>query len=98
MWRGLAGALLSGLFALVMTALLAALKTMRETPGAGFDFGGALWQVSRPVAIADWLQAAGIVAFGAIGGLFVAAVSAARHGAGRWIADEERAARSRTRR
>ena len=38
--RGVLGALLSGAFALGMTALLAALKIMREKPEAGFDFHG----------------------------------------------------------
>ena len=86
--RGLVGALVSGVFALGMTALLAALKTMRDTPGSGFDFGTALWQTARPAGITDWVQLFGILAFALIGGLFVAAVSAARHGAGRWIAEE----------
>lgn len=85
---GVVGAVLSGAFALAMTALLAALKTMREKPEIGFDFTGALWQALRPAAIGDWLQLVGILAFAAIGGLFVAAVTAARHGAGRWIAEE----------
>jgi hypothetical protein len=64
-----------------MVALLAALKTMRATEGGRFDLPAALWQVAQPVAITDWVQLGGIVAFALIGGLGVAAVSAARHGA-----------------
>jgi MFS transporter, PAT family, beta-lactamase induction signal transducer AmpG len=81
MARAVAGAMASGGFAFGMVALLAALKMMRETPGGGFDLPAALWQVARPVAITDWVQLGGIVAFALIGGLAVAAVSAARQGA-----------------
>jgi PAT family beta-lactamase induction signal transducer AmpG len=90
--RAVVGALVSGVFAVAMIALLAALKTMRGTPGAGFDLQAALWQVARPVALTDWVQVAGIFAFALIGGLFVAAVSAARHGSGGALAAEELAA------
>jgi PAT family beta-lactamase induction signal transducer AmpG len=80
--RGVAGALVSGGFAFAVIALLAALKAMREAPGGGFALQAAIWQVVRPVAITDWVQLVGILAFALIGGLFVAAVSAARRGAG----------------
>jgi PAT family beta-lactamase induction signal transducer AmpG len=79
--RGALGAMLSGAFAFTVVALLAALKTMREAAGTGFHLPAAMWQVTRPAGVADWVQLGGIVAFAAIGGLFVAAVSAARHGA-----------------
>jgi PAT family beta-lactamase induction signal transducer AmpG len=78
--RAVVGALLTGAFAVAVVALLAALKTMRDTPGAGFDLWAAMWQVARPVSITDWVQLVGILAFVLIGGLFVAAVSAARRG------------------
>jgi len=84
--RGLIGGLLSGVGAFVLVALLAALKTMREAPGAGFDLGAAMWQVGRPAAVTDWVQLLGIAAFALGGGLFAAAISAARHGAGRAVA------------
>jgi PAT family beta-lactamase induction signal transducer AmpG len=80
--RGAAGALLSGVGAWLLVALLAALKTMREVPGAGFDYGTAIWLVVRPATITDWVQVLGILAFAVIGGLFTAAAAAARHGAG----------------
>lgn len=79
--RGVVGGLASGAFALLMTALLAALKAMRATPDAGFDLAGALGAVVSPASITDWVQLAGIVAFALIGGLFVAAATAARRGA-----------------
>ena len=80
--RGIVGALVIGAFGVFAVALLAALKTMRATPGAGFDLNGALWQVAHPVSIPDWTQLVGIAAFAVIGGLFVAAVAVARRGAG----------------
>jgi PAT family beta-lactamase induction signal transducer AmpG len=80
--RGVLGGLALGAGSLVLVALLAALKTMRETPNAGFDLGAATWQVAHPAAITDWVQLFGIVAFAVIGGLFVAAAVAARHGTG----------------
>ncbi len=85
--RAIAGALVTGAFAWVSVALLAALKTMRAAKGAGFDIQGALRQVVAPVAITDWIQLGGIVVFAIVGGLFVAAVAAARHGA---VPDEAR--------
>ena len=89
---GIIGGLLIGAAAFVFTALLAALKTMREAQGAGFDMGPAMWQVARPVAITDWVQLFGIVVFAVAGGLFVAAIVAARHGAGSAAAQEAGAA------
>jgi PAT family beta-lactamase induction signal transducer AmpG len=78
--RGMAGAVVSGLVALAVVAALAAIKTMRATEGAGFDFQAALWQVLTPAGIADWLQLVGIGVFAVMGGLFVAATVAARRG------------------
>jgi PAT family beta-lactamase induction signal transducer AmpG len=78
--RGIVGGVLSGAFALAMVALLAALKTLREVPGAGFDLAGALVRVSRPENIPDWVQLAGIAFFALFGGLFAAAIVASRRG------------------
>ncbi len=75
--RGLVGGALLALFAFGVAALLAALKTMRESHAA-LDFGSAAWNVAHPAQITDWVQLAGILAFGLIGGLFVAAITAAR--------------------
>jgi hypothetical protein len=63
-------------------ALLATLKAMRAASESAFVVGAALRQVVHPATLADWVQLAGIVAFALIGGLFAAAVSAARRGAG----------------
>jgi PAT family beta-lactamase induction signal transducer AmpG len=80
--RGIAGALVTGACAFAMVALLVALKTMRATEGAGFDLQAAIWQAAHPATITDWVQMGGILAFALIGGLFAAAVSAARRGTG----------------
>jgi PAT family beta-lactamase induction signal transducer AmpG len=80
--RAVAGAAVTGASALLVAALLAALKTMREVQGAGFDLQSAIWQALHPVSITGWVQMVGIAAFALIGGLFVAAVAVARRGAG----------------
>jgi hypothetical protein len=69
-----------GIASLLLVALLGALKTMRDDPLRGFDFGAALRSVAAPAGIADWIQLVGILAFALIGGLFVAAAGAARRG------------------
>jgi PAT family beta-lactamase induction signal transducer AmpG len=87
--RGIAGGALVGASGFVLDAALMAVKAMRETKGAAFDLAGALWKLGHPAAITDWLEIGGIVAFGAIGGLFVAALTAARRGAGVALAANE---------
>lgn len=77
--RGAIGGLASGLFAVMTAALLAAVKTVRETR-APFDLAAAVREVVHPIRTAGWVQAAGILAFAVIGGLFAAAVSAAGRG------------------
>jgi PAT family beta-lactamase induction signal transducer AmpG len=91
MARGVFGGVLIGGAALLLTALLAAVKMMRETK-TPFDFDSALWQVMRPAAMTDWVQLFGIAVFAIFGGLFVAAVMAARHGGGTAAASEAAAA------
>jgi PAT family beta-lactamase induction signal transducer AmpG len=75
--RGVVGGVLVGASVFALAAVLAALKTDRET-AASFDFAGAVWQVANPATITDWVQLFGIAVFGIVGGLFVAAVAAAR--------------------
>jgi PAT family beta-lactamase induction signal transducer AmpG len=77
--RGAVGALACGAFAAGLLALLAALKSMRDAQ-APFDYGRALLAVLAPAGVGDWVQAAGIIAFATIGGLFAAAIAAARRG------------------
>ncbi len=85
--RGAAGGVLIGLTGFVLDAALAAVKTMRESKGAlGFDLGGAMRRLAHPATVSDWVEVGGLVAFAIIGGLFVAALAAARRGAGREIA------------
>jgi PAT family beta-lactamase induction signal transducer AmpG len=78
--RGAVGAVLMGVAALALVALLAALKTLRDTPAAGFDFTAAMRLVAHPAGIAEWIQLVSIAVFAIVGGLFVAAASAARRG------------------
>jgi MFS transporter, PAT family, beta-lactamase induction signal transducer AmpG len=87
--RGFAGGVAVGAAGFLLDALLAAVKTMREAKGAaGFDPAAAMWKLAHPSGIADWLEVGGLVAFGVIGGLFVAALVAARRGEGRALATE----------
>ncbi len=79
---GTVGAVVMGAGSFAIVALLAALKTMRDTPGAGFDFLAAAQVVANPAALTDWLQIAGILVFAVIGGVFVAAALAAKRGVG----------------
>jgi PAT family beta-lactamase induction signal transducer AmpG len=76
--RGVVGAALAGAGAYGLVALLAALKTLREVPGVGFDLPAALARIVAPGSITDWVQLAGILVFAAIGGLFTAAIAAGR--------------------
>ena len=63
--------------ALASMATLAALESVRE--GRGFDFLTPLVDIVQPAGASAALQLAGSIVFGAIGGLFTAAVLAARH-------------------
>ena len=87
--RGVAGGVVIGACGFFLVVLLAALRALRETPASGFDLATAARQVASPVSIADWVQLAGIGIFAIIGGLFVAAVVAARRGAGEAVAGDE---------
>ncbi len=84
--RGIAGGFVLGATGLLIVALLAALKTLRETKGAHIDLAGALARAIQPDGIGGWLQVVGILAFAVIGGLLVAAVAAARRGGGALVA------------
>jgi PAT family beta-lactamase induction signal transducer AmpG len=83
--RGAMGGLVVGAAGFVLDATLFAVKTMRETKGA-FDLWAAMWRLAHPASITDWLELVGVAAFGVISGLFVAALTAARRGAGRTLA------------
>ena len=74
---GVAGGVVVGVGTLAIAALLAALEGLRATPPT-FDYLAALSATAFPASIGLWLQLVGIVAFAVVGGLFVAAWSAAR--------------------
>jgi PAT family beta-lactamase induction signal transducer AmpG len=76
--RGVVGGVVIGAGTLVMAALLAAFDAMRGASDAPFDYGAAFQQTIVPTGVGGWLQLVGILAFGVIGGLFVAAYAAAR--------------------
>jgi PAT family beta-lactamase induction signal transducer AmpG len=75
--RGVAGGLAIGAATLAIAAFLAALEGIR-TPEWRFDYVAALWRTVFPTGIGGWLQLVGILSFAVVGGLFVAAWSAAR--------------------
>jgi len=66
-----------GIGASLLLAALDAMQAMRGTPGATFEFAAALGRL-YPVDVNGWLQVVGIVAFAAVGGMFVAATRAGR--------------------
>jgi PAT family beta-lactamase induction signal transducer AmpG len=90
--RGVIGGLAIGAITFMLAALLAALKTMRDTKEVGFDLPFAMRQVAQPAAIPDWVQLFGILVFAVFGGLFVAAIIAARQGGGTEAAADAAAA------
>jgi len=81
-WRGLAGGLVSLVFAAMAVSALSALKSMRAHPGTGFDLAQPLISLLQPTDVGGWIQTAGVVVFGAFAGLLTAAVFAARSGDG----------------
>jgi PAT family beta-lactamase induction signal transducer AmpG len=82
--RGVIGGVVVGATGFVLDAALAAVKAMRETKGA-FDLWAALSRLAHPASVNDWLELLGVAAFGVVSGLFVAALTAARRGAGRGL-------------
>jgi PAT family beta-lactamase induction signal transducer AmpG len=83
--RALAGAAVGIAVAAGTTALLSALKEMKDHPEAAFDMVKPLVSLVRPEDTGGWLALIGILVFGAVCGLFTAAISAARHGAGKGL-------------
>ena len=87
--RGVAGALAGAAVAALAIAALGALEAVKDNPAGGYDLVAPLAAMLRPSTAGGWLELAGVVAFGAVCGLFAAAVAAARHGAGRELALDE---------
>ena len=67
-------------------AFLEALKAMKDAPGTAFDLWTPLITFGRPQDQGDWISLIGMLIFGLVCGLFTAAVTAARHGAGQDLA------------
>jgi PAT family beta-lactamase induction signal transducer AmpG len=79
--RGLAGTVVGVSFATFIAALLPALRVAKEHPGTPVDLATPFFALGHPAG-AGWLTLLGVAVFGAVCGLFTAAVSAARHGEG----------------
>jgi MFS transporter, PAT family, beta-lactamase induction signal transducer AmpG len=75
-WRGLFGAATTGAATTAAAALLAVLKARRA--GEALGLAAATREVLAPADAGGWIQAIGILSFTALGGLFTAAVLAAR--------------------
>ncbi len=80
--RGLVGGAVATLAAGAVAALMNALAAVGHTGRETFDLAAAAARLLRPTTLADWLTLVSVVAIGAICGLMVAAVAAARSGAG----------------
>lgn len=76
--RGVTAGVLSGLVAALLASLVSALKRMRSEPGVGFELASGLEPLLHPSGVADWIQWAGVASVALAGGLFTAAVFAAR--------------------
>ena len=81
--RGALGGVVAFCSGVAVSIVLAALKLARSEPASGFDLALAAERLMAPVGVADWLQWVGLAAFGLIGGLFTAAVFAARYAGNR---------------
>jgi PAT family beta-lactamase induction signal transducer AmpG len=77
---GAAAALLVGVGTALLAALLDAMNGLRATPPRPFDFAASLRALTQPHDLGGWTTLVGVVVIGALGGLFAAAVTAARHG------------------
>jgi hypothetical protein len=62
--------------AALLVAMLDAMQKTRATPPVAFDIGAAIWRLSHPADVGGWVQIGGILAFAAVGGLFIAATRA----------------------
>jgi hypothetical protein len=79
--RGIAAGLLMFLVGALATASLTGLKGLRATPPRPFDLPGALAGLAVPASAADVVRLAGLLLLGAAGGVFTAAILAARRAA-----------------
>jgi len=77
---GFAAAAAACAIAIVVSAALDAVKSMRGKPGASFELGNALRRLLGPHTPAQWLALVGPVVLGVFCGLAFAALLAARRG------------------
>lgn len=84
--RGLAGGAVGFASGALLLAFLEALKAMKDAPAKAFDLWTPLVTFGRPQDQGDWISLVGMLIFGLVCGLFTAAISAARHGAGQDLA------------
>lgn len=80
-WRGVGAGIATLVGCGLVAAVLAALKGMRADPSRAFDLLGAFRSLVLVSGPADAVRLAGLLACGVVGGLFTAAVLAARRGA-----------------
>ena len=66
--------------AVLISAILAALKAMRAAPGSAFDLPSALARVFAPSSVSDAIRLGGLSVVGLVCGGLAAAFLAARHG------------------
>ena len=78
--RGIIGTILGFGFAVLLMAILSAIKVMRADPKVGFDLQTQLLKLMAPVDQGGWITLFGILVFGIVIGLFTAAIGAARSG------------------
>jgi PAT family beta-lactamase induction signal transducer AmpG len=76
--RGIVAGALTALACTSVAALLAAVKATRAAPPVPFDFTRALYEIVHPATAGDWVRGATLLVLGLIGGVFTAAVAAAR--------------------
>jgi PAT family beta-lactamase induction signal transducer AmpG len=81
--RGIAAGLALFLVGVLVSASLTAVKGMRATPPVAFDLMTPLAALARMDTVGDGIRLFGLLLVGAVGGLFTAAVLAARRGANR---------------
>jgi PAT family beta-lactamase induction signal transducer AmpG len=83
--RGIAAGLALFLVGVLVSASLTAVKGMRATPPMAFDLMTPLAALARMDTVGDGVRLFGLLLVGVVGGLFTAAVLAARRGANRSV-------------
>jgi PAT family beta-lactamase induction signal transducer AmpG len=87
-WRGAIGGVIGTAVGAATLLVLEALSAFGD-PEATFQLEAGFRALLHPTELTGWFTTLGILAFGVICGLLTAAVAAARHGAGRELAEED---------